>query len=395
MVGVKRRRLLLTAAVVSALAFAVGWMLGRGGSDGRTREAESAVTTTASGAAPAPPQLVGSTLPSVDSQLLAPTTARVPGWSFASAGVDERAAALGIRIVGVRPGRVLEVDTSTGDLAVLQVGERYPEAPHVDAGDDWILVRRTETSYAQLFRGRDEPVPIRLGYATNMFPEPGSDRFWRVLTAAELDAPTRVIEIDHEGVESGVGFEFAGPGQVAGADPAGGVIVVAPGGTYHAGTDGSRRLTAGDIVAISASEALITECSDDLTTCGLVVLDRASGATTPLEPVLPVGKPDIQIYTSGAAYGFPSLLSAISPNGRYAPVVINGTRLRFGVIDLVTGDFAPLGVTPQSGLWWAPDSRYVMYLFNERLMMYDFETRIAFDVTPGVRMSAFAVRSAV
>jgi hypothetical protein len=327
--------------------------------------------------------------------LFAPTTTLVTGWTFVGAGVDDRAAALGIRVIGVRPGLVFELDTATGDLAELEVQARYRQPPHVDAGDDWILVRRTDISYAQLFRGRDEPIPIRLGHAANAFPEPGTDRLWRVLTAAHRDAPTRVVEIDHEGTESGVAFEFDGPGQVAGADPAGGVIVIAPGGSYHAGVDGSKRLTTGDIIAINTQEALITECSDDLTTCGLVVLDRASGTTTPLEPVLPVGKPDIQIYASGSSYGFPSLMSAISPDGRHAPVVINGTRLRFGVIDLVTGDFAPLGVTPQSGLWWAPDGRYVMYLFNERLMMYDFETKIAFEVAPGQHMTAFAVRPAV
>lgn len=391
----QRRRLVATAVAVSALAFGVGWMLGRGESHAGTGDA-SPTTTTPSVAALAsvPPELIGSTLPSVDPRLIAPTSTLVSGWTFASAGVDDRAAALGIRIIGVRPGRVLELDTATGELAELQVRARYREPPHIDAGDDWILVRRTDISYAQLFRGRDEPISIRLGYATNAFPEPGTDRLWRVLTASQRDAPTRVVEIDHEGAESGVAFEFDGPGQVAGADPAGGVVVVAPGGSYLAGTDGSTRLTTGDVIAISTEEALITECSDDLTTCGLVVLDRASGATTALEPALPIGNSDVQIYASGSSYGFPSLLSAISPDGRHAPVVINGARLRFGVIDLVTGDFAPLGVTPQSGLWWAPDSRFVMYLFNERLMMYDFETRVAFDVAPGLHMTAFAVRPA-
>ena len=88
------------------------------------------------------------------------------------------------------------------------------------------------------------------------------------------------------------------------------------------------------------------------------------------------------------------MLNSISPDGRYAPVVINGTRLRFGVIDLRTGDFSPLGITPQSGLWWAPDSRSVLYVFNEHLMVYDFDTRLAFDVVPGLQVSAFAVRPA-
>ncbi|HZB42903.1 MAG TPA: hypothetical protein VE487_18155, partial [Ilumatobacter sp.] len=370
------------------LAFAVGWMLGRGGSD-----ADSGNPSPSTAAAPTVPrELTGSTLPTVEGELFAATTTLVPGWTFASAGVDDRAAALGIRVIGVRPGLVLELDTATGELAKMHVETHDGQPPHVDAGEDWILVRRTDSSYAQLFRGRDDPVPVRVGRATNAFPEPGTDRFWRVLTAAQRDAPTRVVQIDHAGAESGVAFEFEGPGQVAGADPAGGVVVVAPGGSYHAGTDGSKRLTAGDVIAISAQQALITECSDDLTTCGLVVLDRDSGATTALEPVLPVGNPDVQIYSSGSSYGFPSLLSAISPDGRHAPIVINGTRLRFGVIDLESGDVAPLGVTPQSGLWWAPDGRYVMYLFNERLMLYDFETRTAFEVAPGMHMTAFAVR---
>jgi hypothetical protein len=389
----QRRRLAVTAAAVSVVAFGIGWMLGRGGSSGDAGDVGPTVTTIPADASE-PFGLDDATPPSVDPRLFAPSTTVAPGWTTASAGVDRRAAELGIRIIAVRPGLVRELDTATGELDELDVDARYRSPPLVDAGDDWILVRRTDISYAQLFRGRQQPVPIRLGRATNAFAEPGTDRLWRVLTASERDAPTRVVEIDHEGNESGVAFEFDGPGQVAGADPAGGVIVVAPGGSYHAGTDGSRRLTTGDIIAINADEALITECSDDLTTCGLVVLDRATGATTPLEPVLPVGKPDIQIYASGSSYGFPSLLSSISPDGRYAPVVINGTRLRFGVIDLDTGDFAPLGVTPQSDLWWAPDSRYVMYLFNERLMMYDFETRVAFEAAPGTTMTAFAVRPA-
>ena len=35
-----------------------------------------------------------------------------------------------------------------------------------------------------------------------------------------------------------------------------------------------------------------------------------------------------------------------------------------------------------------------MYVFNEHLMVYDFDTRIAFDVVPGLQVSAFAVRPA-
>lgn len=383
--GSQRRHLVVTAAAVSALALGIGWMLGRGGSGTGVAVPTTAVAATG---------LTGSTVPTVDRNVGGSTTTGVHGWTLASAGVDDRTAALGISVIGVRPGLVFELNTGTGVLAELEVGARYAQPPHIDAGNNWFLVRRDDLSFSQLFRRDDDPVPIRTGYASEVFLVPGTDRFWRVITPVESGRPAHVVQLDHEGRETGLAFDFDGPGRAVGSDPAGGVIVVAPGGSYHAGLDGSQRLTTGDIVAISATEALITECSDNLTTCGLVVLDRTSGATRPLEPVLPVGNPDTQIYDSGASYGFPALLSAISPDGRYAPVVINGSRLRFGVIDLTTGDFFPLGLTPQSGLWWAPGGRYVMYLFNTRLMMYDFETRIAFEATPGTTMTAFAVRPA-
>src|SRR5262245_14904732 len=118
MVGTQRRHLLVTAAVVSALAFGVGWMLGRGGRNASTGDA---TPPDATAAAPSVPEgLVGSTVPTVDPALLAPTTTFVLGWTLANADVDPRAAALGIHIVGARPGRVLELDTATGELAELE-----------------------------------------------------------------------------------------------------------------------------------------------------------------------------------------------------------------------------------------------------------------------------------
>lgn len=387
MIAPQRRRLVVTAAVVSVAAFGIGWMLGRGGSDDSRRSADATVPTSA-------PDLAGSTLPTVDAELLSATTTTLAAWMTVDVNVDPRVAAFGVTVVGVRSGRVIELDTATGQLAELDTDTRYDEPPQVDAGRDWFLVRRPDTSFSQLFRGEDPPVPIHTGYANELFAEPGTDRFWRLIRAAQSLAPARVVELDYAGQATGVAFDYGGPGQAVGADPAGGVIVVAPGGAYHAGIDGSQRITTGDIVALTRTTALITECSDDLTTCGLVVLDRPTGVTRPLEPVLPIGNPDIQIYASGASYGLPSLLTDVSPDGRYAPVVINGTRLRFGVIDLTTGDFSPLGISPQSRLWWAPDSRSVMYVFNEHLMVYELDTHLAFDAVPGLQVTAFAVRPA-
>ena len=215
----QRRRLVTTAAAVSAIAFGVGWMLGRSATDPGAAGAEAPGASTTPFDPTVPAELAGSTLPSVDPGLFAPSTTPATGWTFGSADVDRRAAALGVRIVGVRPGLVLQLDTATGDLAELEVAARYRQPPHVEAGEDWILVRRTDISYAQLFRGQEQPIALRLGYATNAFARPGTDRLWRVLTADERNAPTRVVEIDHEGVESGVAFEFDGPDALLGIVP--------------------------------------------------------------------------------------------------------------------------------------------------------------------------------
>ena len=164
--GPQRRHLRATAATVSALAFGVGWMLGRGGS-GTGSGTGAAVPTTAV-AATVPPALMGSTVPTVDSDVLGSMPTAVHGWTLASAGVDDRAAALGIRVIGVRPGLVFELNTGTGVLAELQVGARYLQPPHIDAGDNWFLVRRDDLAFSQLFRREDDPVPVHTGYASEV-----------------------------------------------------------------------------------------------------------------------------------------------------------------------------------------------------------------------------------
>ena len=57
---------------------------------------------------------------------------------------------------------------------------------------------------------------------------------------------TDVVEIDPEGTANRTNLSRFRPGcgRQAG-DPAGGVVVGAPGGTYQVGPDGARRLTTG------------------------------------------------------------------------------------------------------------------------------------------------------
>jgi hypothetical protein len=388
----ERRRLVATALGVSVLSFGVGWMLGRNGTSDTSAHAGEMTTEPTDGDAG---DQGLSTLPSVDAEPPEPPEAPA-GWSLSTTEVDPRAAATATRVLGVQRGSIIELDTATGQLASLPIAAQYDEPPHLDAGSGWFLVHRTDIPGAQLFTGEDVvPEVLEAGYSYNTFPEPGTDRFWRIMPSNEPVHGTRVIEVDHQTIATGIGYEIAGNNWPVGADPVGGVVVAGPGGSYHLGTDGSSQITTGGIVAISAATALISECTDDLRTCGLVVLDRSTGSTRPLTPRLPPafgGAGAARVFESAGAYGFPSMLAAISPDGRRAPIVVSGNDLAFGVIDLGTGQFVELGDAPGSGWWWAPDGHAAMYIAGEQLMMYDFDEGSAFAVAPGVEMTAFAVR---
>ena len=44
-------------------------------------------------------------------------------------------------------------------------------------------------------------------------------------------------------------------------------------------------------------------------------------------------------FDTPTSYGFPSLLTAISPDGRYGPIMVTDVDQDYGVIDLTTGEF--------------------------------------------------------
>jgi hypothetical protein len=179
-------------------------------------------------------------------------------------------------------------------------------------------------------------------------------------------------------------------------DPAGGVVVQAPGGTYQVGPDGSRRITTGVLIALNSQTALVADCGDEsvsVLSCGLAVHDRVTGDSRPLTPVLSESVDATNPYLAMFA-------GAISPDGRYAPlfvngsVVDNGSAQQLGVIDLTTGAIANLTTSPQSALWWSPDGSRVLYMRDDRLLMYDFEQGAELAIVPdsdGLR--SFAVRT--
>jgi hypothetical protein len=394
----ERRRLAVTAVAVAALALIVGWALGRTGSDEPTAVEDGPVTSTTT-VATAPPstiEAVGSTPPTVGPRRASTTTSTIPSWTLSALELDPRAAALDIRIVGVADGKVMEIDTAAGEIATLAVRARYNQPPFVDAGEDWILVRSTDSSDSRLLRGRDAPVNVTVGDAWSSWRQEGTDHFWRTSQFYMDGQPVEVAEVDYEGNATGVSFELPPRQWVQGIDPAGGVVVTAPGGTYSAGPDGSRRITQGQVLALNAAKALITVCGDDLNSCGTFVLDRASGEVMPLTITSPDPQgTDVPISFEGAAnWGVPHLLTAISPDGRWAPVIRTDAQQSFGLVDLTTGGFVQLAAFPESGLWWSPDGQRAIYLRDRRLAMFDAVEGVTYDIAVGLAVQAFAVRPA-
>jgi hypothetical protein len=88
-------------------------------------------------------------------------------------------------------------------------------------------------------------------------------------------------------------------------------------------------------------------------------------------------------------------LGAISPDNRYAPLYVYGIAQGFGVVDLTSGQFTSLPQYQDSQLWWAPDSRSVIYIgTGGQLLTYSFDEQSAIEITPDVNgVLAFAVRS--
>jgi len=412
----ERRRLLVTALVSGAIALFVGWSLGRAG-DGDGSSAGASPTDSASVTTTVAPELVGAPVPSVDPELLPATSAFTPfvrtgrpspsttapvvGWTTTDADVSDAATGLGVRIVGLQPGgTVAELDTATGQMSTIETDIRTNNPGALFAGADWIVVSQPDSAGAELLRGRGDPEPVTLAPAWLLYWQRGTDRFWRLDEVSRFGDPLHIAEISYDGTPTGVEFESDGRYWMAAADPLGGLLVLgAPGGSYRIAPEGTSRITTGDVIAISADKALATDCGEAMDDCGLIVIDRTTGAVTPLTPAAQAPdttSPPIAVFDNPANYGFPSVMSAISPDGRYAPIMVVDTDQDYGVIDLTTGEFIRLGDQPASSLWWSPDSRSVMYLSDGHLLLYDFDTGVADEVsTDFFPLQDFVVRPPV
>lgn len=410
----ERRRLVVTAAVSGVIALFIGWSLGRvSGGGPRSADAETGSTTATATERTVPPDLVGATVAPVDPSQLPATTAftpvvdrRVPpastpvaGWVTTTAQLARPATRLGVTIVGLEPGgTVVELDTATGEMSSIDTDLRTSYRGTLYAGDDWILVTESDSARAEVLRGHADPQKVTLAPAWALYWQPGTDRFWRLDEVTRFGDPLHIAEVTYDGTPTGVEFESDGRYWMATADPGGGLLVLgAPGGSYQITPEGTARVTTGDVIALSADKLLATDCGEAMANCGLIVVDRATGTSTSLASSLPAtdAKPPNEVFDSPANYGFPALMSAISPDGRYSPIIAMGADLEYGLIDLTTGEFIRLGGQPESSLCWSPDGRTALYLVNGRLTAYDLATRSTYEVSTDLfPLQDFALRPA-
>lgn len=399
----ERRRLVVVAASVAVVALCVGWALGRAGRSPASEEAQPDATTADAAPSATPPLAelpvsVPVTVPVTarPSQQNGPATTIVREWQTETVDVDPAVAALGLDIVMVGGTQIAEFDTSTGELRTLPLDTRVSQPQFVDAGADWFVIRNFDSAGAQLVRDGEQPVGVPILDVWSSHFQPDTGLFLQAAREYTAGAPLGVVEVDHEGNETGSRFEMPGGVWPAAPDPAGGVVVSAAGGTYHVGPEGSQRLTTGDLLALSPRVSLLTDCGEDFSDCGMYVVDRNTGARTQVMPYDSESGPlDVLGVQSPAFWSSPELMGAISPDDRWAPVVLSDDQQQFGLIDLTTGELVPLGANPPTGLWWSADGRFAIYNESSRLMLFDTQQRGTTDIAPhGVAVDAFAVRPA-
>ena len=397
-VATERRTLLIVAAVVAVVAFLLGWGLGRSGGSSGSEQGRG--VTPAADTVPSETSQLDELPPAVRTKngpvIRAVPTTTFTEWQTDMVQVHPALAALGLDVVMVGGTQIVELDATTGELRTLTSSSRLAQPPVVDAGTDWFVIRSLDAETTQLVRRNALPVAVPILDVRSSHFEPDTGMFWQAGREYDVRAPLGVVEVDHEGNQTGRRFDVAGGVWPAAPDPAGGIVISTNGGIFHAGPEGLQRLTTGNLVALSKRVALVTDCDQNGGDCGMYVVDRTSGARTRVAPTDSMsGAIDILDVRSPAFWSSPELMGAISPDDRWAPMMLSNDQTQFGLIDMTTGRFIALGASAPSGWWWSPDSRFAIYNQNGTLQLFDTQQLTAIEVAPeGIVVDAFAVRPA-
>ncbi len=221
-----------------------------------------------------------------------------------------------------------------------------------------------------------------------LWPGPEPDTVWQT---ADGGASLALELVDAQGTALGPRIEFdaAEGDEIVGSDGRGGVVVeLRLGGVFVIdASNAPSRVTTGELLAINAASAYVREC-DDALECGVFVVDRASGARTPVDNT---GFDRAGVITKR---GVPSGQN-VSPDNTIAFVSDANDPTRCLMIDTTASRSAWTGV-PCSARYgpilWTPDSVYAVWLSDGTVTIYDRSSR-SVRVLNTVELSAMAAVS--
>jgi hypothetical protein len=397
--GTERARIATAATVAAIVALLLGWMLGRAGrgdtADDAARTASTVAYDERTERATESTSLAGDTIPPV--RTTSPrrtTTTKVVQIETGTVAVDERLAGAAIELVGLSSGRIVEADLGTGATRTIPVDVRGggPEVLHV--GPEWVLTSSFEGPSRLLVLADGSVERAALGDPWSTLWVPGTDRFWRVVDWRP--GPVTFVEIMVDGSATGSELDLPHGADSWLADPAGDILTTVAGGWYAVNADGAGLIGHGDLVAAGPTTAVLHACDEQLE-CGYVVIDRATGVARELAPVDDAGDP-VNLESSSLLGPFSA--SPVSPNGRWAAVVVLDTSsaciclldLEAGLVtELTRYDYGPTGVQT----FFSADGRYVFYLRGTVPHVVDLRSGEQFPVfTERVFWNAFGLREA-
>lgn len=279
----------------------------------------------------------------------------------------------GLRMIGVTvDDDIAEIDIDTGEVTLTPGPGFDSPAPVTVLPDDagaWVVSFDETPSIRYDSLTADEPGTVTVddtqtGPVGPLIPGPTAGTYWAVGVAADL-AVAELVDATGELLGSQIDIRPDEDATVLGSDGRGGIVISSLGSTFVAEPDGASLLTAGEVLSLGPTNALVRECSDSLV-CGVWRIDRVSGersfltldfverAGTSRRPALPIG-------------------SGVSPDGQVAFVPLEVSPPdNMVIVDL--GRSARLNapeVDRLTGVTWTADSAYAVWLSGGQLVLFD------------------------
>lgn len=385
--GSQDRRVVAVVVAVAVAALALGWYLGRSGTDPAPEVSDAAPVATVARIAVesiAPATAATPTVPNATApDDTAPDEVTDDGAADEDAGdatgqvvtdvvVPAAVAGQPVEVIAFGNGRQLwRLDLSTGRLVTQDVRRQPFGRVHLVVGEDWIV-----------FPPADPELPTIVVDDAGLVGEASLGAAWQIVGTTDggglwVMSPELsdggVGTIERIPISSGERTELTLPGPPSRLDPLGGFVVDSPGGSYSVTGDGVARITAGELIAIGRDVAVAEEC-DEVLACAVVAIDRESGARRPLAVERPL---DPRFLRSIGIIGTES----VAPGGDLAMVQVVNPADRssgqptIGVLDLDTGEVSEIGPAQDiDQAAWSPDGTLLFYIRGGKPVAYDHAT---------------------